>query len=250
MPNETNESEYLLLTHTLTRFVYMIRHDFHQNTSFDLMLIYGIAEDMGRHTRCYACRTVSRHMCTHTHCAPAGSIFFSSFTFSTWWLTRTLFHYKMISVARPSRGGHWEREITKCRLHHELVVHTCDLVVAYIHIHMLLMPGINNVLHFARTPSPASSHSTEWWRQKDTRKSGWAQPTLDTEVSGVVWEFVVFRVFLLASAAAPESATEVHLHNFAVLFLESNRDRNGESVAAVCLWYIKIAGKIPPKNTK
>lgn len=174
----------------------MIRRDFHQISSH-LILIYIC--DGGHGTQHTAYTTL------HTWCVPACVLALFIFRFflllNGWRLS-----YKMISVSSTAiteRIGYMympRRASTQ---------YTCDLVVAYIHIHMLLMPGINNVLHF-------TVHPTSDGVRKDTRKSSRAHtPAYIVHTPSHIapntlrWtrEFVVFVfVFLLASVAS-ESAT-------------------------------------------
>lgn len=219
------------------------------NTSFDLMLIYGIAKDMGRHTRYHACE---HRQSPHVHQPVVFSFRLSVFQLDGW-LSRSL--CKTISV--PSRGGHWE--ITKCRLHHELVVHTCDLVVAYIHIHMLLMPGINNVLHFARTSTHIHTCSQRAHTQRnDDGKKILENPVELNQHSTPRWvapsENLLFSVFFFwLQRQHPKVPPKCICITLPCCFGvdKRHRVRKRKSVCvAVCLWYIKIAWEIPPKNTK
>lgn len=117
-------------------------------------------------------------------------------------------------------------------------VYTCDLVVAYIHIHMLLMPGINNV---------ALTWHTGWRRQKDTPKIqlrlSAPAPTTTIEVS----ENLLFLFFFWL-----KSGNEVHLHNLpecGSVLAQSVSDRVA-AAAVVVVRHQNIKWKMPPKEAQ
>lgn len=167
---------------TLRIHVYMKRHDFHRIPY--LILIY-VGEDMGHDIPCH--RTHGVHQPVFSFRRP----FFFSFPLDGW-----------LSVIWSPFC--WQAEIMKrivCRMaplppspppRQWWHGYTCDLVVAYIRIHMLLMPGINNVL---------LTWHNEWQRQKDTSPENPVEvectgtPTTNIEVKSA--KFVVC-VFLLA----------------------------------------------------